>query len=346
MVKWFEIFFPALFVISAITPYAHAITVRIDLAGVINAINGGTSSNSTALTTTTNTLNGTLLDIPTQLLNLLLASIKNSLINFNNTLNDLTQQLLATNPDPTGMMGWWQSVVIIISSLYLLLFLIIGLQFLLSSDNPTRREESKQNLKNAVIMIIGVNISFYLYKLVLELSTGITSFMWSVGFEQFFQNDLFASTSIIFLSLNIFSIGLALLTLFVRYLFLLAGVALFPIGIFLYLTPKFETWGKMIFNFLGVMLALQFIDVIIIISTQQVLIQLAGNAGTPLILPLGFVVIALTNTLAIIYALVKSALTITTNAPALNLALSTLTGNIVGAIGSAKQTGAVSPNVL
>jgi hypothetical protein len=136
------------------------------------------------------------------------------------------------------------------------------------------------------------------------------------------------------------TIGIALLTLFLRYLVLLMGVALFPIGIFFYLTPKFENWGKIIFNFLGIMLGIQILDTIALIATQLALTQLAGNAGAGFILPLGFLIIAFLNLAVILYAIIHSALSIVTQAPIINMAVSALTGNIAGLLGSAKQTGA------
>ena len=191
-------------------------------------------------------------------------------------------------------------------------------------------------------MIIGVSVSFYLYKLILELSTDITKFMWITGFEQFFENTLFASTGIFMLIAFSGTIGFALITLFLRYLFLLIGAILFPVGIFLYLTPKFESWGKIIFNFLGMMLAIQFIDMVVLIGTQQAIIQLAGNTGAGFVLPLGFLVIGIVNIAMMIYAIIKSALSIATNAPVISMAVNALGGNVIGAIGGAKQAGAVN----
>jgi hypothetical protein len=191
-------------------------------------------------------------------------------------------------------------------------------------------------------MIIGVSTSFYLYGLILGLSTGITKFLWESSFEQFFEPTIFSGLGVFLLLVYIATISLALITLFLRYLFLLIGVLLFPIGIFLFLTPKFESWGKIIFNFLGVMLAIQFVDIIVLIGVEQALIQLTGNIGLGLVLPLGFVIIAITNVAMMVYAIIKSAFSITSNAPILATAVNTLAGNISGVISSVKKTGATA----
>jgi len=339
MRKWFEFFLPMILLVSLLTPLAHAegFNINIDVSGIINAVNGNTSSNASAMNDTKSTLNNSITGLPFDIFGLFTNSIKNSLRNFNTSLLGLAEELLSANPDPELMVGWWQAIVTVISAFYLIVFLVIGFSFLISGDSVVKREQSKEWLKNAVIMIIGVTISFYLYGLILGLSTGITKFLWITGFEQFFDSAVFSGTGIFMLIAFSGTIGLALVTLLLRYLFLLIGVILFPIGIFLYLTPKFESWGKIIFNFLGVMLAIQFVDVIVLIGTQQAIIQLTGNVGLEFVLPLGFLIIAITNVTMIVCSILQSAMSIANNAPALSLAVNALAGNVVGAVGSAKS---------
>jgi hypothetical protein len=346
--RFFEIFLPAIMLVSLLTPYAHAaygINVNIDVSGIINAVNGNTQSNANTMKDTKETLNNSLVGLPFNIFGLITGSIKNSLHSFNSSLLGLTKVLLSANPDPESMYGLWQSITIVISSFYLLVFLIIGLFFLISGNNIERREQAKNWLKNAVIMIIGVGISFYLYKLILELSTGITQFMWVTGFEQFFSDSILSGLGVIMLIVFAGTIILALTTLFLRYLFLLVGVGLFPIGTFLYLTPKFENWGKIIFNFLGVMLAMQFVDVIVLIATSQVMLQLAGNTGIGFALPLGFLIIAITNTVMIVYAIIKSAFAITNASPMIGMAIGTLSGQI-GALATSLKPRTTGEKVL
>jgi len=340
VVKWFEFFLPMILIVSLLTPMAHAeyVGINIDVSGIIGAVNGNTQSNASTMNETKETLNNSITGLPFDIFGLFTNSIKNSLRNFNSSLLGLAEELLAVNPNPDLMLGWWQAIVTIISSFYLLVFLVIGLSFLISGHSVVKREQSKEWLKNAVMMIIGVSVSFYLYGLILGLSTGVTKFLWDTSFEQFFQSSIFSGTGVLMLIAFSGTIGLALVTLFLRYLFLLIGVVLFPIGIFLYLTPKFGNWGKIIFNFLGVMLAIQFIDIIVLIGTQQAILQLAGNNGLEFVLPLGFLIIAITNMAMIIYAIIKSAFSITDNAPILKMAISTISGNLAGLAGNTTKT--------
>ena len=106
------------------------------------------------------------------------------------------------------------------------------------------------------------------------------------------------------------------------------GVILFPIGIFLYLIPSFKNWGKIIFNFLGIILAMQFIDVILLVATAQIANSLIGQVGVEFVPVLGFFLLGITNTIIIIYAIIKSATSIMDNFPMLKMAINTLTGQV------------------
>ena len=337
--KWFGIFIPVILLMTIITPIAHAdyININIDVSGIINAVTSGPNQQTQTSNNNTSTLNNSLMGIPQALFGVFTTSAKNSITQVNTQLLSLTQELLSANPNPELMYGWWQAITLIISSFYVLIFLYIGFNFLINSHSVVKREQNKEHLKNAIIMIIGINISFYLYKLILELSTGITKFMWMTGFETFFDNNIFSGIGLIMLMIFCGTTLMALLTLFFRYLFLMIGVVIFPIGIFLRLTPNLENWGRMIFNFLGIILAIQFIDIVILIATQQAMNQLAGTIGSAFVIPLGFIAIAIINMIMIFYAIIKSAFSITQQAPILNLALSTITGNIGSAVGSVQK---------
>lgn len=333
----FEVFIPFLLIpLLLATPFVHAQqpqdpivvepVINIDLQGVIDAIN---SMN----TQTTSNVNA----VPTSVFGLFTGWINNSILGFNNSMIGLAEFLLTSNPNPDPLYSWWQSVVIIISSFYLLVFLISGFMFLFSSINAEQRGKAKEWLKGAIQMIIGVNISFYLYKLLLELATAITQFMWVSGFNQFFQSSNYANLDIVFLAFYMVSICFTAITLFARHLFLLAGVMLFPIGIFLYFIPPLKNWGKIIFNLIGIFLFMQFIDVLIFIASNQIIQDLSGQQFAPLVPALAFFLIGTINLLLIIYALIRAALQITENTPTIAFAIAAM-GGYIGTISSAIKT--------
>jgi len=328
--KWFEIFLPMVLLVSIMTPLAHADSGGggIDISGLVGAINGSGQQTTNAINDQKTTIDNSIHALPFDIFGFFTAGIKNSFKNFNISLLTFTGTLLATNPDPNLMLGFWQTVITVLSCFYLLIFLIIGFAFLLSGANIQKREQAKDWLKKAFMMIIGVNLSFLGYTLILELSSAITQYFWETGFSQFFQNSIFTSAGLLMLVFYSGVIFITLITLFIRYLFLLAGVALFPIGIFLYFTPKMESWGKLVFSFLGTMLAMQLLDVIILIASYQLGTSLAGEAGAIFIPMLGFVVVAIANIFLMGHAIIKSGTQIADSTPMIGLAVGALTGQI------------------
>lgn len=301
------------------------ININIDISGIINAINGLGSG-----------LSGTLGSIPSQVLGIFGNAFKGSLISFNDPMMQLSQALLTSNPDPSGLYPWWQSTILIISSFYLLLFLLIAFMFLFSALNPEKRLEAKEWLKNAFIMIVLVNLSFILYSLLLELATAITQFMWISGFQNFFDPNVFSNMGAGQLLLYGLAVLLTAVTLFLRHVFLLIGVVLFPIAIFLYFVPPMKVWGKMIFNLIGIALFTQFIDVVIFVASNQAMIQFAGNAGASSVPALAFILIFIMNILLMVYAVLKAVFSATENSKVLGYGIGLAAGQISTAIAGLK----------
>ncbi len=322
----YEVFIPLLFFPLLFASLAHAQNeppivvepvINIDLQGVIDAIN--------SLNTQTNSnVNA----VPTSVFDLFTGWVNNSLLGFNDLMVKMAEFLLTTNPNPDSLYNWWQSIVLIISSLYLLVFLLVGLMFLFSTISIETRVKAKEWLKGALFMIVGVNVSFYLYKLILELATAITQYMWVSGFEQFFQTSNYANPNTMFLVFYLFSIAFTAITLFARYLFLMAGVMLFPIAIFLYFIPPLKNWGQMIFNLIGIFLFMQFADVLVFIASNQIAIQLEGQEFSSIVPALAFLLVGIVNILLIIYAVLKSAFSIAENSTIIAYAFGSISGRI------------------
>lgn len=293
------------------------ININFDVNGIINAINSLGSG-----------IGGILNSIPDQVLGVFGNAFKGSLISFNDPLMQLSQALLTSNPDPNGLYNWWQSIILVISSFYLLLFLVIGFMFLFSSLNPEKRMEAKEWLKNVFMMIVLVNLSFVLYTILLQLATAITQFMLISGFQNFFDPNTFSNMGAVLLLLYGLAVFLTSITLFVRHVFLLLGVVLFPIAIFLYFIPPLKVWGKMLFNLIGIALFMQFLDVVIFVASNQAMTQLAGNVGANIVPVLAFTLIFLLNILLMFYAAAKSVFTATENSQVLSFAIGAMTGQI------------------
>lgn len=200
--------------------------------------------------------------------------------------------------------------------------------FLFSSINIEQRVKAKEWLKGAIQIIIGVNVSFYLYKLVLELASAITQFMWVTGFEQFFSPSNYASLDIAYLSFYLFSISFTAITLFIRHLFLLGGVIFFPIGIFLYFIPPLKNWGKLVFNLIGIFLFMQFLDAIIFIASNQIVQDIASQEFASIVPALAFLIVGVINVLLVLYALFHAAFSFTQNTPTIVFATGIMASQI------------------
>ncbi|MDD3159990.1 MAG: hypothetical protein PHQ98_03415 [Candidatus ainarchaeum sp.] len=319
-----EIIIPLMLILTIFLPYAHADNIFIDLAGVIGAVNNNTNNTTQNMTNSTNLIDQTLNTIPTQIFDHFKTQTKNSIIQFNNSLLELTIILISTNPDPNRMMPLWQIIIAIISSLYLIIFLITGLKFLTVGTNITKREEAKESLKNNILMIIAINLSFLIYQLILELSTAITFFIFTNQSQYILTQTSQSGIGLILLIANSGAITSTLITLFIRYLFLLLSVPIFPIGILFYLIPSLKGWGKMIFNLIGIILSIQIIDIILLITITHAITSLGTSSSTDLIIPIGFIIIAITNTIIILYAILKSIFTMMDNSKMLSMTINTL----------------------
>ena len=319
------------------SPLAHAqsssgnnnpvININIDVQGIIYSINGMAGN-----------LGNTITSIPTQVASVFTGAIHGSLISLNNPLLNLSQTLLTTNPDPSGLYSWWQSMVLVISSCYLLLFLGIGFMFLFSSLNPEKRATAKEWLKNAFMMIVLVNISYYIYVLILQLATAITQYLWTTSFLNFFDPNMFNSMGSITLIVYAIAVILSAITIFIRHVFLLIGVVLFPLGLFLYFIPPLQNWGRMTFNLIGIALFTQFIDVILFVASNHIMLNLAGNSGASFVPALAFMLIFIVNVLLMIYAVLKSAFSIADNSRVISIAFGALTGQITSVLSSLRPT--------
>ena len=183
------------------------------------------------------------------------------------------RSLMENAPSIEIFQGIWAIMVYCISLFYGLLFLYSGLQFLISGHNIIKREIAKEWLRNTVVMIVLIQASFYLYKLVLEIGAVMTSAVLSMVNEQFFllTADNLANLGLEFLFVTLYAITLliTLLLLLIRYLIVSFGVIFMPIAIFCYFVPPLKSYGKLILHMLGSFIFITFIYSIIILGCSM-----------------------------------------------------------------------------
>ena len=210
----------------------------------------------------------------------------------------------------------WSIIIYILSLFYGLLLLFIGFQFIVSGSSPEKRENSKTNLANIVIMMVLIQASFLLYELVLEIVSSLTLTIFSLIPSDFFlmiNNNLIGlELQIVLLIPYIMTLVLTLILLSLRYILVGMGVILLAIGIFLYFLEPLKNYGKLILNFLGVLIVLPFFYSIILLASSKFLeVNIFSNLKI-LVMIGGFSLLNISSLILILFVIIKSALAVKT----------------------------------
>lgn len=187
----------------------------------------------------------------------------------------LVKSLLTDSIQVSTFSSLWAVMVYIISLFYGFLLLYSGFTFILSGYDAPKRENAKEWLRNIVVMIVLVQASYFIYSLVLDMNSLMTSGVMNLITEEFFK---LTADNIVNIGLEFFfALGyvvillITALILTIRYLIVVAGVAILPFGIFLFFIPPLKSYGQFILNFLGSCIFITFFDAIIFLFSSQLL---------------------------------------------------------------------------
>ena len=242
-----------------------------------------------------------------------------------NLLNSALSPLLSlvksllTDPIQVSSFGsLWAIMVYIISLFYGFLLLYSGFNFILSGYNAPKRENAKEWLRNIIIMIVLVQASYFLYSLVLDMNSLMTSGIMNLITEEFFKltadNIVNIGLQFLFAILYALILIISVLMLAIRYLIVVAGVAIFPLGIFLFFIPPLKQYGQFILNFLGGCIFVTFFDVLIFLFSSKLLeISLFENVKI-LVMIAAFGMANILMIFVIFFSAVKAALNFTNKA--------------------------------
>jgi len=195
-------------------------------------------------------------------------------------LEDQTQVLL-TYPIPVDtLLGLWTLIVEIIALGCLVAFPALGIYIMLSSSSPYKRERAKTIFQDILIMSVLISISYFIYLLLVDLSSAITTAVWVLSGPEKILYRTDNPFEIYFLGV-FYMIGLLLfnMTLSFRVIIVMAGVAFFPIGLALLYFPLFKSWGLAIINALLLMIFLSVVDVILILVATTIFKTIGGVLG-------------------------------------------------------------------
>ncbi len=169
----------------------------------------------------------------------------------------------------------WAVIIYMLSLFYGILLLFIGFRFLVSGYSPEQREKAKKSLANILIMMVLIQISFFLYSLVLEIMASMTAVVYNSIPSDFFLITLDSFSNMgLELTLLLPYVAILVITLIfltLRYICVGVGVVFFAIGIFFYFIEPLEAYGKLILNYLGVLIALPFFYSIILLASSKFL---------------------------------------------------------------------------
>lgn len=245
----------------------------------------------------------------------LIKELLNFILDFVNTpiefLLHFTKSLLANPIDPSAFAGIWVIIVYILSMFYGLLLLYSGFSFIISGYDAAKREEAKEWLKNVLIMIFLVQASYLIYVLILDINSALTTSIFSLIDKKFF---VFTATSfsetvleIVFGATYLLVLIVTIIILAIRYLIVSFGVALFPIGIFLYFMGPLQGYGKSLLSFLFINIFMSFFAALIFLMSSLLLKTSFFTDAKIILMIASFVVVDILGVYFLLYSLIIGA---------------------------------------
>lgn len=224
----------------------------------------------------------------------------------------LVQNLISEPVNISIFGSLWAIMVYILSLFYGLLLLYAGFNFIISGHDIVKRENAKTWLRNVMVMTVLIQASFFLYFLVVEISslltTGVLGLIDPNFFLFTFDNFVNIGLEFIFGITYIFTLLLTTILLTVRYLIVSIGVVLMPIAIFFYFIPPLNSYGRLILNFVGVCIFITFLDAIVLLAGSKLIGLALFQNFKILVVISSFSLANLLMSYAMFFAIARSAL--------------------------------------
>ena len=210
--------------------------------------------------------------------------------------------------------GVWSIIVYILSLFYGILLLIVGFRFLLAGSSPEQREKAKRSLTNTILMMVLIQTSFFLYKLILEVISSVTTVIFNMIGDEFFLVTMDGVSNIglelVLIIPYILTLVVTLIFLVLRYLCVGMGVVFFALGIFFYFIDPLNQYGKLIMNYLFVVMALPFFYAIVFLASSK-FVELEVFSNMKIVVMIGAFTLANLGTLfLILFVIFKAANTV------------------------------------
>lgn len=210
--------------------------------------------------------------------------------------------------------GIWAIIVYMLSLFYGILLLIVGFRFLLAGHSPEQREKAKRDLANTILMMVFVQMSFFLYELILEVISAMSTVIFNQIRADFFlvtmDNIGNVGLELVLIIPYILTIIVTLIFLVLRYICVGIGVVFFALGIFFYFVGPLKQYGRLILNYLFVIMALPFIYAIVFLASSKFL-ELEVFANMKIVVMIGaFTLVNIMTVFLILFVIFKAANTL------------------------------------
>ncbi len=219
--------------------------------------------------------------------------------------------LLSAEAHFSIFLSLWVIIVYMLSMFYALLIVGVGFSFLISGYDFEKREQTKEWLRNIIIMIILIQSSFFSYGLIMDLASTMTSAVLSIVSPNFFSLQVSSTMGLgLALTLGIVYVVVLILTTLVltlRYAIVAMGVVLFPIGIFFYFLPPLRSFGSLILNILGIAIFITFFDALLLIGFSSLMNVGIFSQFQIVILIAAFLLIDILMVVLLFFAITKAA---------------------------------------
>ncbi len=207
--------------------------------------------------------------------------------------------------------GVWGIIIYILSMFYGILLIWIGIKFILSGESPVEREKAKTSLKNTIIMMVLVQVSYYIYDLIINVSSSLTKVILNITGNNFFiltYDNGNLGLQILFLGMYLLNLVITALILSLRYICVSVGVVFFAIGIFLYFFDPLQDYGKLIINGLIALIFLPVFYSLVFLACSK-LVEVESLQDIKLLITVGaFSLIIIGTMVLILFVIIKAAM--------------------------------------
>jgi hypothetical protein len=218
--------------------------------------------------------NGFIKNLTTSIENSIKAAVFNILSAPIQPLINTTKELIKINPNLMLFKDLWRMVIYLINSFAFLMIVYSGFIFITNSFDNIKREKSKEILKNSIIILLITNASLFIYQLISEVGSKLSSWAFNlIDIKLFDINNYNSSISenLIFIFMLILILGFFIIFLGCLYIISSLGLVFFPIAIFLYFNEPTKNYGRTILEILLLIIFIPFINSIILAGASRLL---------------------------------------------------------------------------